>query len=739
MYKSELSAQVLVTYYNEKGQVNAFNSYDDSVAKGQFEISAMDNGLKVVYRIGNIAKSYANIPKVIGKERFQTQILDQIADEETRKDVAFKFSLDEQKQIYTVRKLQDYVAEELSALLEAAGYTADDAAEDNKANGAGEAAAAANAEFTVPVEYTLDGGNLIVSVPARELVYNKAYPLATVQVLKYFGAAGTDKSGYLFVPDGSGALIHLNSGKQNAEPYSLPVYGNDGTYDVRERIQSNEITRLPVFGMKQNDHALLGIIEDGDALASVTADVSGRNDSYNAVSGKFQVVAMDFYTLTSGTKTSSVPMFQNKIYGGSLQLRYSFLSGASADYVGMAGQYRAYLAEKYQLKPLAEAADAPFILELAGAFRKSKSFLGIPYQAAESLTSFSEARTLLEKLRAAGVKQIDLRYVGWFNGGINHSSPSRISIAGALGGRGGFRDLANYVKQNGIGFYPDVAFMEKYKGASGSATFLDRSKAAIYQYDPVMYVKNTARFSHYILSPAALPKQVDGFLRDFADIGNRGLSLRDMGNEVNSDFDPGRSVNRQDALAVIAGQTDKLKKQAGPLMISGGSAYSLPYADIIVNAPVRSSRMNITDEDIPFYQIALHGYFDLAGSPYNMDELQNPRLSMLKALETGSNVFYQWTYSDSAKVKDTDFNSLYALSYESWFEEAVGLYDEVNPVLAKVRNQPIVKHSKPAPGVVRTTFGNGITITINYNNTAAAVNGLQIGALSYRVGGEQNV
>jgi hypothetical protein len=87
-------------------------------------------------------------------------------------------------------------------------------------------------------------------------------------------------------------------------------------------------------------------------------------------------------------------------------------------------------------------------------------------------------------------------------------------------------------------------------------------------------------------------------------------------------------------------------------------------------------------------------------------------------------------------VKDTDFNHLYALSYKDWFEEAVGLYNEANAVLKKVRNQVIVEHGKPAPGVVQTTFQNGITITINYNNTAVAMNGLQIGAQSYQVGGE---
>ncbi|MBE9915427.1 hypothetical protein G8C92_15510 [Paenibacillus donghaensis] len=736
LYKSELSAQVLLTYYNDKGQINAFNSFDDSVAKKQFEISLVDQGIRVEYRMGNVGKSFANIPKVIGKKRFETEILENIKDPDQREDVKYKFRLNEQKQVYEVRKLQDYVAEELSAVLEAAGYTAEDAARDNKENGVGEAAASEEAEFTVPVVYSLDGANLVVSVPAKELKASKAYPIASLQVLKFFGAADAGKQGYIFVPDGSGALIRLNNNKRNAEPYSLPVYGNNGTFDVKEQIQTNEVSRLPVFGLKQNDHALLGIIEDGEAGASITADISGRNDSYNTVSSKFEVTAMDYYTLSSGTKTSAVPMFETGKYQGNFQVRYAFLAGPSADYTGMAAAYRNYLAGKYKLQPLQASADAPFVLELEGAFRKNKSFLGIPYKSTESLTTFDEAKEILEQLKAAGVKAIDLRFVGWFNGGIRHSSPSDLSVAGVLGGKKGFLQLAEYMKENGFGFYPDTAFLEKYKGSSGAAMLLDRGKAEVYGYNPVTHAKDTSKFSHYILAPAQLPKQVNGFLKDYAKLGAPGLSLRDLGREVHSDFNPDHPVSRQDSLFTSVKELEVLQKQAGALMVEGGNAYSLPFAQTIVNAPMRSSRLNITDEEIPFYQIALHGYFDLAGAPYNMDELQNPRLSMLKSLETGSAVYYQWFASDASKVKDTDYNDLYALSYRNWLDEAVRLYQEANPVLAKVRSQVITSHRQLAPGVVRTVYQNGVSVTINYNQTAVAVDGLQLQPQSYRVGGE---
>lgn len=735
LYKAELASQVSITYYNEKGQLQNYNSFTDSVQKGQFKIEKTDKGAKIVFQFGETSNGLEGLPKVISKQRFEEKILNALTDEAVRKDVEFKFSFNKEKQVYVLRKLQPDIIEELRKNLESVGYTAEEAAKDNAENAADDGAGEEKPQFTVPVEYSLDKDQLVVKVAASEIKETKTYPIASMSVLKYFGAAGTDKEGYIFVPDGSGALIRLNSKKLSAEPYNLPVYGPDQTYDVKEKIQYNETSRLPVFGLKQNDHAFIGVIESGDALANVTADISGRYESYNSVSSKFQMTAMDFYTLTSGTKSSSVPMFQRNTYQGDIQLRYSFLSGKDSDYVGMAARYRDYLVGKFNLKPLDASSKAPFMLEVEGAFRKKKSFLGIPYESTEALTRYDEAVKLLEALKERGVSDVDLRYVGWFNSGIRHSSPDDISLIGGLGGKSDFNELTDYAKKNGIGFYPDVAFLEKYKGTKGAAYFLDRRRAEIDEYNPVMYVKDTAKFSHYVLSPSALPGQVDGFLSDFADFGVDGVSLRDMGDGVNSDFDADQPIGRQDALNTIVAETAKIKKNVGKMMVSGGNAYTLPYANAIVGAPTKSSRMNITDEDVPFYQIALHGYFDIAGAPFNMDQYQNPRLSMLKALETGSNVYFEWYYNEPAAVKDTAYNDLYALHFEDWIDEAADVYKQASVVLNKVRNQPIVSHTQSG-WVTQTTFADGTKVIVNYGNEPITVEGVRIEAQSYKVGGE---
>ena len=109
-----------------------------------------------------------------------------------------------------------------------------------------------------------------------------SYPLTTINLLPYFGAANDESQGYIFVPDGPGALIYLNNGKTTAETYGRAVYGRDrASMPVNEySADSKEQIYLPVFGLKNDDRAFVAILEDGDAMGQINAVVAGMRDSY---------------------------------------------------------------------------------------------------------------------------------------------------------------------------------------------------------------------------------------------------------------------------------------------------------------------------------------------------------------------------------------------------------------------------------------------------------------------------
>ncbi len=560
--KTKLNSQLAIAYYNEAGLVKEYDNFNDSIRSGQFETEIKDGAVKVRYALGDMSQGIDVIPKRISVMRMKEKILNKLQDESVRRDVLKRFKLIEAEQVYERRDnaIQEVHLKRLMNVFAETGYTMEELQEDNAANGFAADQTEEKPLFHVSVEYRLDGDNLLVTVPGNEVASPQSYVLQSLRLLEYFGAANQSKQGYMFVPDGSGALIYLNNGKLKADPYQSSLYGMDNSRYRKELRQFDESSRLPVFGMKQDDDAFIAILEQGDALGTIEADVSGRRHAYNTVYSSYQLAAKDELTLTGNATTQTTPIFQAERYQGDIRIRYGFLSGDQADYSGMAAYYRNYLVEQHQLQRLPDAGSIPFFLELVGGITKQTSFLGIPYQSLEPLTTFEQARLILEELQAGGVEQVKLRYTGWFNQGVSHKPPSSVTIDKQLGGAGGFSELADYTEARGIGLYPDVAFLNIYKNtftfspSKEAARYINRSPAKLYPYSRATYEWDKKASPYYVLSPNALPSYVERFLNSFSKYRTEGISLRDMGYEINADYRDSLVLDRQEAKDIIAGQ-----------------------------------------------------------------------------------------------------------------------------------------------------------------------------------------
>ncbi|WP_160308952.1 DUF5696 domain-containing protein [Paenibacillus sp. DMB20] len=237
------------------------------------------------------------------------------------------------------------------------------------------------------------------------------------------------------------------------------------------------------------------------------------------------------------------------------------------------------------------------------------------------------------------------------------------------------------------------------------------------------------------MSPVRLPAVIDGFVADAKPLGIRGLSLRDLGDVLYSDFDDQKPVNREQSRIIAEWQFAELAEAFPDLMVSGGNAYSLPYAKTIVNAPASANGFNIEDETVPFYQLVLHGYADIAGKPFNQADDQFSRANILKAIETGTNVYYRWTAKLPPELSSSEGRLFYANHYADWFDEAVKAFEEVNEVLRPVRHLTIDKHERLAEGVYRTVYEDGTAIIVNYNDKPVTMKDITVEAESYWIGG----
>lgn len=654
--------------------------------------------------------------------------------------------------------VREWDKEAIWELTRAAGYTPEDVAYDHETYNITPPYPNIRT-FRVSVEYLLDGPSFVARVLGESISYpdrvldpatgnRVTFPLTSVALLPYFGASDTESQGYLFVPDGSGALIHANSKKSGVQPYNGIVYGRDLATQLLPEFSSTELEQvyLPVFGLKDGDRAFVGVIENGDAIARIEAMVSGMRDSYNKVWASFDVmpqvrVHLEAAGARIGLRQLAINMYQSRPYRGDIAVRYYFLHGDDANYVGMAKQYRQYLAEHKGMARLEAAGGLPLLLHVVGSIDRIQPVFGIPSRVVVPMTTWEQAGRIVQELEAAGVVGLHLRYLGWLEGGMRHVFPNRVRFEPKVGSRTELLQLNATLEAMGARLYLDAGFafirkntlFDGYVDFLHSSRFLNRDEAYTTSYNIATYQPvDSQRMS--LLSPSQYPRVMRGFASDAQRLGIARLSVGDFGKNLYSDFrvDPNELVDRQTALEILSAELAALREQGFELLFEGANAYTLPYASHVVSVPVASRGQAILDESVPFYAIATSGYVTRWAKPANLSEL--PRdVYLLKLLETGTLPAYMVAYAPASEVKHTDYHRLYRINFHSLKDEMTSLYHEVRDVLARVWNQPIVDHACDAGGLCRTLFEDGTAVFVNYSREAHRTDGVVVPAMGFAV------
>lgn len=734
--KDKLLSQLTLSYLMPNGQLKDYNSYRDSVAfPGQMQVITQEDSIQVVYRFGNPEKGIEVTPLRISASRFEEVLLGKLADEADREVLITRYRFIEAEEVYERRDIPKTVIKRFVAIFEKAGYTEEDLAIDHAETGVVDEGAGSNPFFQVSLAYRLEGDNLLVSLDAGENVSdNPAYKIQGIGILENFGAANMQEEGYMFLPDGSGTIVNFNNNTALAQAIVLPLYGEDQAYMARERLVMPEASRMPVFGIKKSDTAMFAIIEQGDSIARIAAETSGKQHAYNLIGPRFQLHAREYVRLSNNEQMIRKAQ---QSYRGKLQIRYAFLQDNEASYSGMANYYRQYLIDFYGLQPLAAGGEIPFYLEMVASIRKERNLFGYSYEQQLPLSTYEDVSLVLDQLGEQGVTNVHLNYKGWQGGGVAHDFPVKTKLAGNVASIKDWHELERRLEAAGGGLYPDVALMQVLRPGNGFSStrdavqLLSRKYAVQYAFNPATFQKDYSRFSHYVLSPGQLESVVSRFLSSSQPYRTGKLSLRDLGNTLSSDFRVDAEWTREEAKAAVIHQAMRLNETEETLMANGGNSYLLPYVTHVIEAPQGSNNYQSADRAVPFYQMVLHGYISYAGKPFNTALDQNARLQVLQALETGSNVYYSWIGKEPSILQGTNYEYLYAHYYKNWLQEAAEVYGEINVLLKQVQNATIVSHEKVASEAYQTLYSNGAKATVNYSDKAIQHDGKTIAPMSY--------
>lgn len=748
--KNYLKSQLILDYFNTSRTEGTFDSFSYCTSRGQLEAESIPDGVRFIYTLGDLESATGIVPQYISRATLDRVLA--ALDEDGVKFVEKKYVESTVGEDYLellssamkgasqIRKLNKY--------FEQAGFTNEDYIAEMENSGV---EGAVPISFVVPLEYRLNGDAVDVSIPMRAVQENGGGSIFRIQLLRYFGAAGTDENGYMLVPNGSGSVIRFNNGKTTSENYSEYVYGIDklaAEYTVRE---NTEDVKLALYGIFREHSSIFATIEDGASFANISAGVAGKIHNYNYVYPSFVLRGNDKLSMfgTTGNE-ADIPIVEKEFYDANLTVKYTMLTEENVGYAGAANYYRERLVNEGVLKAREGSSDdIKFYYDVLGGVMMYKFFLGTRYQGMYAMTTFDQAADISADLAASGVSNQVMNFQGWMNRGYYHDVVDKIQIPRALGGKRDLKKLNDTVAANGGTLYTDVAFQKvteiskryskenetsRYYGGGYIAGFGLVDPATLRQTSGLGWAENI----YFLISPKFLVRYVDRFTSKIGKYDVDGISLRDLGNVLHSDKKRTNIIDREEALDVVTASLAQIEAVGKSIMVNDGNDYAFAYADDIINAPLSDNDYYIVDETVPFYEMLIHGYIDYSGAVINLSDTFDRSDIVLGLIETGASPHFMFTHQSSSAIKDTGLNRFYSTGYDNWKDDAVGIYNAVNDALKPVSSAHIINHEILENDIRVITYDNGVKIYINKSTSDRNVDGVEVPAKSYQLGGDKN-
>lgn len=580
----------------------------------------------------------------------------------------------------------------------------------------------ARENFVIPVVYTLTKTGLSVRILFEEIVERSDTLITSISLLPYFDTAYAEDDGFIFIPDGSGAIVKINSGKPGMSAYKQPVYDKDPALTTVQKTWVNNPICMPVYGMKKGEKAFFAIITRGAPLATISAYPSNGESLLNFVHAEFAFREVDSVVMADATWASKEVSIYSKMTSETIDpgIDIYLLSGEAASLAGMAEVYHLYLGKQYDMQKSADK-EVSFNAVIYGGVKKKKSFMGIPYDSIIPLTTFGQAESIIEHISAGGIDHQKIIFRGALKGGMDTAAPASADFERKLGGNKGFQELIDHSRNfENVVLIPDVEFQKIYQNRFGWWSYFFTAKnvslAPIidFRYKYSTYFKDLVKAPANIMSPSKLPKLTELFLADLEHFETEGLSTGSLGSFLSSDFNVKDFYDRQKSADNVSASLKKMKSEYDSIFVDKGFEYAAAYSTDVINAPVTDSGYDITYHSVPFYAMAFRGYIDLASSPIN--ESSDYTKALLECIENGISPSFVFTWENTSKLGNTDYDNLLSTEFSVIFPKAAEIYERYCDAYGGINDQRIVDYEIVTDDVSITTLEGGKRIIVNYAN-----------------------
>ena len=561
---------------------------------------------------------------------------------------------------------------------------------------------------------------------------NEEYFLANLYFCPFLGATyGSETPGYMFVPDGSGALIRYKDPAEYLTGYSARVYGLDYAIDnllvvnnldstrPNDFAKSEETISMPIYGIvhgnKQN--ALFGNINNGAEYASIYATPAGLYTDFNWCGAYF--IYHQVYQQPIERGGAGIQVVQKERNNVDPKLSIYLLENNDADYVGMAKLYSEILTDNNMLP---EALSDTPTLSLDFVMKDLED--GFLLDTSKTITTIEYVENAVKALGKEGIDDLHVSLLGWQKGGLYGYKKANIYNKGTFGSLKVLETLTDILGSSGqLSLYSDyLRARETQIGTRKDAAIsLSQSPISTTRENKEAFLPTT----YYLKYPDSLQhllKQNDVFTEY-----KIGTPLIDGGNLLYGEYLTDKFVSRSEVLDQIT-ETFKTLAKEQKLTIFSPNEYLYAYIDQYRNAPMSSSQYLYEDDSVPFLQMVLAGKVTMF-APYANDSFYS-KTSVLKCIEYNCYPSFLLTEEDNYEIKKTVIGEYSSTQFDDWKSTIVEIYELIDSVLSQVSGKRIDNHTVIEDGVIAVDYEGGIRVVINYRSEDYNWQGTVIPALS---------
>ena len=589
--------------------------------------------------------------------------------------------------------------------------------------------------ISVPVVYSLDDDCLKATVLIKE-IGEKDNKIYSITLSPFMCSTKSSDDSWLFLPSGSGTLMYADEGKRAERNASVRIYGEEFSETISQSLSSEESAYLPFFGAGNGKNAVMGAVIEGSELVRFDAQAGNSEIGYASVSPTFLVRSVDILKVSqmySGYKSLVRKTSEEIVDASSATVCFYPLENEKANYSGMAEKCREIL---FAGKETTADYGKLYINFLGGA-NVSKNFLGINYDVLKPATTLKQSIDILNELYTATNSSPVVTLKGFTKSGLDiQKIAGGFKLASAFGSEKDLKSLYDFCKSSGGAAAVDYDIVRYSKSGNGASTLTGASitangtRAKQYYFSKTNYLPKNTNEYYFLISREKIEDLEYKLANTIDKNGASAVSLNDLGSITYSDCVKAKYLCKNGFSNNISAFLKYLKKNKKELLLSSPNSYAAVYANYITSSPMCSSQNDAFDEDVPFYQMLMHGFVPMAVSSVNL--CNDVKEGFLYAMETGSSLSYTLTDVWQDGFEDTYHAELKYSTYQLWKDTIIDNAKASNEYLNDVSSATIDEHLTVKDGVTKTVFSNGVITYVNHTQKSVSTPIGKIEAKSFK-------